>query len=76
MLGLLVCVYLLVIWARVFFLNVCVQHSNKQIFKDMTYSLLKGSMAYYTGKSSGVVLDKYAVDLAALDTAIIFHTEQ
>lgn len=42
----------------------------------MTYSLMKVSLSYFRGRSSGVVLDKYAVDLAILDSTVGHHIEQ
>ena len=69
-------VYLIATWLRVFFLNYVVQNSNRKLFKDMTYSLMKGSLNYYKGRSSGAVLDKYTVDLGSLDSSAIQHLEQ
>ena len=74
--SLLTAIYLLTIWVRTFFLNYLIQTSNRQIFKDMTYSLMKSSLKYYKGRSSSDVLEKYAVDLGSLDSILIYHLQQ
>lgn len=39
----------------------------------MAVALLKTNLSYFKGKSSGDILDKFAVDLGALDANIMYH---
>jgi len=74
--SLMIATYFLLLWLRVFLLNACVQFSNKQLFKDMTFALMRTSLSYFKGKSSGDILAKYAIYLGTLDVNIVYNIGQ
>jgi len=75
MMGIIACTQLVIHWAKVFFLYLTIQNSNKQIFKDMTYAVMRSSLNYYKKRSSGNVLDKYSVDLGSLDSTLVYRLQ-
>ena len=69
----LVSLYFLFLWLRTFLVNICVRVSNEKLFKDMAIALLRSKLSFFKGKSSGDILDKFAVDLGALDANLMYH---
>lgn len=59
--GLMVFIFLISVGIRTLLLNYCIQLSLKKMFKQMLVRLMKGSLKYYKGKTSGEVLDKFSV---------------
>jgi len=75
MMGILTCAHSMIVWTKIFLLNLTVRNSNKQIFKDMAYAVMRSSLNYYKRKSSGDILDKYSVDLGSLDSILVYRLQ-
>jgi len=60
---------------RTFFLNWCIQNSNKKIFKDALDSLVFASMDSYRSQSSGSALDKVTQDIGMLDSNLFTNID-
>jgi hypothetical protein len=58
----------ILLFIRSFFLNWCIQNSNKKIFKDALDALVFASMDSYKFQSSGSALDKVSQDIGMLDS--------
>ena len=54
-------------------MNICVRVSNEKLFKDTAIALLRSKLSFFKGKSSGDILDKFAVDLGALDANLMYN---
>ena len=74
-LTLLIGIYFIFMWLRVFFFNLCIQMSNQQLFKRALINLMYSSLKSFKGEGSGDTLDKFSIDLGVLDVDLTNNAE-
>ena len=52
--------FFLLQWMRVFFLNLCLQLSNRELYRKVSQALVFSSLGSYKQEGSGEVLDKFS----------------